>query len=426
MSSCNGIHIHPHDITDEGVEAIKTRLRAMGDIKYIFAEVNTIFERNPVPVGILPHNPVHDVVMGDATLHVDIDFSQCRLQQVKHQSLQAGEDCFNTLKENIAPDEFTVIPWVNVLNGHFTGDLDNNHVVDYKGVMQKHWICPNGSDVIDLWKTIFLGIKKQYGYNTFLIDRIRYPDWAGEAINPDQLYTCFCDKCCHKMTAQGLNVTAIKQRLGELVALLEQKEFEAFPLAFKNDPLIQSWVAFKQASVTEFVANLKQAMHAVDAEIELWLDLWSPKYSWLLGQNYTDLTKHASALKHFPYHKLGGGADVQGLINFYAHNEAEQERMFHSFLSLFDMPYDLSYQQFKQSGYPIEFVRDMNNHVRELSQDGTFIFSGIQMWNLPENELIDAITAANTSDCNALLYYCYGWAGDELFNAVSQFNAETL
>lgn len=424
MTKGNGIHLHPHDITDEGSRAITARLRKMGDIKYLFTEVNTIFERNPVPVGVLPHNPVQQVVMGDATLHVDIDFLECNLQQKKHISLADGEDCFKTLKDNIDDNEFTVIPWVNVLNGHFTGDLKNNHVVDYNGVIQPHWICPNGNDVIELWKTIFLGIKQKYGYSTFLIDRIRYPDWAGEMINPDQLYTCFCDKCCTEMGKKGIDVAAIKQRLAELVGHLDRGEFAAFPLAFKTDPLILAWVEFKQNSISNFVSNLQKEMKAVDSSIELWLDLWSPKYSWLLGQNYSELTKHCSVLKHFPYHKLGGGADVQGLINFYANNDVDQERMFQMFLTLFDMPYKLTYQQFKKSGYPIEFVRDMNNHVRELSQPDTFIFSGIQMWNLPENELIEAIKAANTSHCDALLYYCYGWAEDALFNAVSQFNID--
>lgn len=422
ITSSNGIHIHPHDISDEGVDTIKSRLRKMDDIKYVFAEVNTIFERNPVPVGILPHNPVHEVVMGNATLHVDIDFTGCNLQQKKDSSVLNGEDVFGTLKAEIDPNEFTIIPWVNVLNGDFTGDLDNNHVVDFKGKVQKHWICPNGSDVVEFWKTIFTQINAKYGYNTFLIDRIRYPDWAGEEINPNQLFSCFCEKCCLKMKQQGINVEALITRLTEVTALLDAGNYQEFVNQFKSSEIIKCWTDFKQQSVSSFVEKLTAEIAQVNPNINLWLDLWSPKYSWLMGQNYTELTKHSKALKHFPYHKLGGGADVQGLIEYYAKTESDQERMFQAFLSWFDMPYQLSYQKFKQSGYPIAFVKDMNDHVRQLSQPGTHIFSGIQMWNLPPNELLEAIKAANSSQCNALLYYCYGWAGDDLFDAVSQFN----
>ena len=422
ITRSNGIHIHPHDISDEGVDAIKSRMRKMGDIKYVFAEVNTIFERNPVPVGILPHNPIHEVVTGNATLHVDIDFSGCNIQQKKDISVEKGEDVFAQLKAEIDSREFEVIPWVNVLNGDFTGDLENNHVVDYKGIVQKHWICPNGADVVEFWKIIFTQINSKYGYSTFLIDRIRYPDWAGEEINPNQLFTCFCDKCSAKMVSQGIDVEALIKRLTEVIALLDTGYYQDFVTEFKSCEIIQRWTEFKQQSVSNLVETLIAEIAKVNPKIELWLDLWSPKYSWLLGQNYTELTKHSKALKHFPYHKLGGGADVQGLIEYYAKNEADQERMFTAFLSLFDMPYELTYQKFKQSGYPIAFVKDMNDHVRQLSQPGTHIFSGIQMWNLPASELLAAIKAANTSECNALLYYCYGWAGDDLFDAVSQFN----
>ncbi len=423
ISNDNGIHIHPHDVTDEGVEAIKSRLRKMGDIKYVFAEVNTIFERNPVPVGILSHNPVNEVVMGNATLHVDIDFSGCNIQQKQDISVLEGEDVFGTLKAEIDPSEFTVIPWVNVLNGDFTGDLDNNHVVDFKGEVQKHWICPNGDDVIDFWRAIFTQIQEKYGYDTFLIDRIRYPDWAGEEINPDQLFTCFCDKCRVKMVEQGIDVETLIKHLTEVTALLNEGHYQQFVDDFKASEIIKRWTDFKQQSVSSFVEALTAEISEVNPHINLWLDLWSPKYSWLLGQSYTELTKHSEALKHFPYHKLGGGADVQGLIEYYAKSEEDQERMFKAFLSLFDMPYELTYKQFKQSGYPIAFVKDMNNHVPSaFTYPGTHIFSGIQMWNLPANELLEAIKAANTSECNALLYYCYGWAGDDLFDAVSDFN----
>lgn len=58
--------------------------------------------------------------------------------------------------------------------------------------------------------------------------------------------------------------------------------------------------------------------------------------------------------------------------------------------------------------------------MRELSQAGTFIFSGIQMWNLPPDELIQAVRAAKASACDDLLYYCYGWADQALFDAVGE------
>ena len=86
------------------------------------------------------------------------------------------------------------------------------------------------------------------------------------------------------------------------------------------------------------------------------------------------------------------------------------------------MDYYLSYQAFKDRGYPISFVKNENNKVRALSQSGTKIFSGIQMWNLEEAHLIEALEAAYDSDADDVLYYCYGWAEIKLFHAVREWN----
>ena len=49
-----GIHLHPHDILDEGMENILQRIDGMQNVEHLFVELNTIFERNPYPVGVLP------------------------------------------------------------------------------------------------------------------------------------------------------------------------------------------------------------------------------------------------------------------------------------------------------------------------------------------------------------------------------------
>lgn len=186
--------------------------------------------------------------------------------------------------------------------------------------------------------------------------------------------------------------------------------------------MLKAWQTFRQQSVTQLVEKLLSDAKQTAGGITLWLDLWPPAYSWILGQNYHELTRYSSTLKHFPYHKLGGGADVQGLINHFAHDSESQERAFTAFKRLFELPYDNSYETFKQQGFPIHFVAEQNNKVRQLSQPNTFIYSGIQMWNLPASQLIEAVIAAEESACDDLLYYCYGWATQELFDAIGKHN----
>jgi hypothetical protein len=416
-----GIHLHPHDILDEGMENILQRIDGMQNVEHLFVELNTIFERNPYPVGVLPHNPVHESVMGNGMLHVNIDNPDTRLQQKIDPGVLAGNDPLRRVQQATEGTRYKVIPWVNILNGDFSGDIANNQVVDYRGRVIKYWLCPNAPDVADYWQKTFSRIKSLYGYDTFLIDRIRFPDWAGKEVNPAGLFTCFCPHCQQAMKAQDLAPEVVKDELDKIAAALAEGDF-AYPVeAFRDNPIIARWVAFRQQSVTGLVERILKNAKENIGDIHFWLDLWPPAYSWILGQDYRALTRLSGTLKHFPYHKLGGGADVQGLVNFFASDEAAHEPAFEAFKKLFNLPYALSYEDFKASGFPISFVKEQNDRVRQLSQEGTFIFSGIQMWNLPPEQLLEAVRAAEASACDDLLYYCYGWADQALFDAIGEY-----
>ncbi|CAH0120953.1 MULTISPECIES: hypothetical protein [unclassified Paenibacillus] len=417
-----GIQLHPHDIVDEGMPQIISYMKKLQDVRYVFPEVNTIFERNPYPVGILPRNPVHEVVYGTGTMHAILpSYENAGLDQRREPGLSADRDPLMIIKDAMRDEPFEVIPWLNILNGHFEGPLlANNLVTDVDGNVIPHWLCPNAPDVIDFWEKAFVDLYQRYGFATYMIDRIRYPDWAGQEVNPKGLLTCFCSHCQSKMTGQGLDVKAIKESLRTFAAQLKDKHFDDAVAYFGQNTHIRSWIAFRQESVSGFVERLIARVRKVNDAFAIWLDLWPPAYSWMLGQNYASITKLSPALKHFPYHKLGGGADVQGLIEYVAHTEEEREAAFRAFKTFFSLPYDVSYETFKAEGFPIRFVADQNNLVRELSDSRTRIFSGIQMWNLTPDNLIEAVKAGENSAADDLLYYCYGWAADELFDAIQR------
>ncbi len=75
----------------------------------------------------------------------------------------------------------------------------------------------------------------------------------------------------------------------------------------------------------------------------------------------------------------------------------------------------------KKEGFPIRFVAEQNKLARKKSQPDTHIFSGIQMWNIESEKLVEAVKAADESEADELIYYCYGWADRELFHAIGQY-----
>ncbi|WP_409341911.1 hypothetical protein [Paenibacillus sp. MBLB4367] len=416
-----GIHIHPHDILDEGPERIMERIGTLKDVRHLFPAANMMFERNPYPVGILPHNPKRSFVQSTGAFHLAIDTASLYpgLFQRVDESIQTGSDPLRSLLERTRGTDYEVVPWFNVLNGDFAGHkAEANAVVDFRGNAVDHWLCPNGEDVVPMWSRLLGEAHRRYGCRTFMIDRIRFPDWAGKRTNPSGLFSCFCGRCRTKMEEQGLNPGKLIEAMENVAGLLGQKKFGEAQQTMSASLLIQAWVRFRQESVTAFVGSLIAATKE-HADAAFWLDLWPPSYAWLLGQDYAALTKLCGVLKHFPYHKLGGGADVQGLIEYFAADTEERENAFQAFMRLFRFDYDLSYGEFQQKGYPIRFIGEENARVRALSAPGTQIYSGVQMWNLPPEELADAITAAKASAADDLIYYCYGWAGDELFATAS-------
>lgn len=415
----SGIHLHPHDILDEPMAEIRARLEMLQDVQYVLPEVNTIFERNPVPVGELPHNPVHRVVFGDGSLHAVLpSYAELGLEQRRSPTVSADHDPLMIIKDAMTGTGIDVVGWLNVLNGDFRGSLlEENAVVDYAGRIIDHWLCPNGPNVLALWQRILTDLSHRYGFTTYMIDRIRYPDWAGATIDANQLLTCFCHRCQEQMQVDGLDVQRVRSAIGQWRDLIKNGRFDQSVAYFGGSDILRAWQAFRQRSVTNFVSQLIQSGREVNPDITFWLDLWPPAYGWFLGQDYSSLTRLAPAFKHFPYHRLGGGADVQGLIKHIAAPGKEQEA-FTAFLRFFELPYDLTYEEFKTDGFPIRFVADQNDIARSQAGPDTRIFCGVQMWNLTPQDLVEAVRAAERSSADDILYYCYGWAGDDLFEAI--------
>mgnify|MGYP000899690490 FL=1 len=64
------IQVHPHDVRDEGAETVVSNVAQRAGIRTIIAETGTLEERHPYPKGELEHNPIHNVVITNASFEV--------------------------------------------------------------------------------------------------------------------------------------------------------------------------------------------------------------------------------------------------------------------------------------------------------------------------------------------------------------------
>ncbi|HEX7712688.1 MAG TPA: hypothetical protein VF531_01590 [Bacillota bacterium] len=413
------IHVHPHDIRDEGAERVVENITELGKIKTIIAEAMTLEERHPYPDGVLPHNPRHSVVVSWATLEVPLSgrlFSGLSIQPVPSAEVLAGNDYIGLLRKAAAVGGATVIPWVKGLNGAFSGRIEDLSVKTLDGQPVPTWLCPSRPETFEYIASLIEGILDRYPSEAILLDRMRYPDWSGANVQPERMLTCFCDSCCRMMEDEGIDLALLKSVLKRFLKQPDQPggRFQNLSGAELNE--IRKWLGFRAALITRLVDRVSTQVKIYNQtrhmNTKFWLNLWPPSFAWFLGQDYQALGRLCDGAKHFPYHRLGGGADLKGLVEALAiHEDREaQEKIFLMVMELLQIPYAMSFEKFKEFGFPVDFVGRETGIAKQAFGHCKQIFSGIQIWNTPMEEIDKACDSARRGDADGFFFYCYGWA----------------
>lgn len=383
-------------------------------IRTIIAEAMTLEERHPYPDGVLPHNPRHSVVVSRATLEVPLSdslFSGLPIQPVPSAEVSAGDDYIGLLRKAAAVQGATVIPWIKGLNAAFSGRIEDLSVKTLDGQPVLTWLCPSRPETFEYITALIEGILDRYPSEAILLDRMRYPDWSGANVQPGRMLTCFCDSCCRMMEDEGIDLALLKTVLKRFLKRPDPSDLYGVEL---NE--IKKWLAFRAALITRLVDRVRTQVKAYNQtrhmNTKFWLNLWPPSFAWFLGQDYQALGRLCDGAKHFPYHRLGGGADLKGLVEALAIHEGReaQEKIFLMIMKLLQIPYALSFEKFKEFGFPVDFVCRETGLAKQAFGPDKQIFSGIQIWNTPMDEIDKACDSALRGHADGFFFYCYGWA----------------
>ncbi|NMB19515.1 MAG: hypothetical protein GX979_01485, partial [Firmicutes bacterium] len=135
---------------------------------------------------------------------------------------------------------------------------------------------------------------------------------------------------------------------------------------------------------------------------------------------YANLDQLCEGTKHFPYHRLGGGADLGAFVQALAGDDPiSQEKVFADLTNLLKLG-TISFAEYKQKGLPVSFVTEQTKWGKDHFGENK-IFTGIQIWDIPETEIKDTIEAALQGGADGLFFYCYGWATLKALDAVGEF-----
>jgi len=427
------IQLHPHDVRDEGATRTVENILKRAKIHTIIPETATLDERHPYPRGILPHNPLHDVVNTKALLEVPLPkdyFSNLQFSPVQSKKAQSGNDYIGKLITVANKYGISVIPWVKGLNASFEGDISSFAIQTIQGKIVSTWLCPSKSKTVEYVIQLLKGIVGHYSSQAVMLDRMRYPDWSGDKVRPERMLTCFCPKCEKGMEEYGIDLALLKNELNKILSAYHQNPEKLLDLQISTEGKIEikKWILFRQENITRLTTKVSNSLRRWSEEVgvgkKFWLNLWSPSFAKFLGQNYNSLAEICDGAKHFPYHRLGGGADLAGLVKELAGEDEDlQEKIFNLVIKILGLPYDLSFKKFKDIGLPVEFVARETSIAKEQFKDKP-IFSGIQIWDVPENDIIKACKAANEGNTDGYFYYCYGWAPFKALDVVGKIESK--
>ena len=393
------IQVHPHDIRDEGAETVVRNIVERAGIRTIIAETGTLEERHPYPQGELEHNPVHSVVYTDACFEIPASADWFRALPFRPRlSPQAkmGQDYIEDLLAVAPHHGAEIMPWVKALNAAFEGGIEEACVRTFTGEPILTWLCPNNPLAEEYVRSLVLNMLERYPSRAILVDRLRYPDWSGASVSIERMLTCFCPHCVRKMETEGIDLAPLSRLLegfsGESFLLqdwLERKD---------EAEVLKAWFRFRTESVTRLAERIWRDVQKwrlrKGVNVDYWLNLWPPSFAPFLGQDYVSLGRLCEGAKHFPYHKLGGGADLAAFVQALAGkgSPAKQEEVFGELTALLRLG-SLTFAEYQRSGLPVSFVAEQTRYGKE-SFGANRIFTGVQIWNIPDSEIQSAIRAA--------------------------------
>lgn len=421
----HAIQVHPHDVRDEGAELVVERIVERAGLRVVAPEVMTVEERHPYPRGELPHNPLHRVVVTEARLEVPLGaaaFDGLPFRPVVSQRALAGYDYIGELVRVAASRGVRMVPWIKALNGAFSGQAPVQQMLDGEPVPT--WLCPSRPETREYLVRLVEAVMERYEVDALLLDRLRYPDWSGARVCPQRLLTCFCDACVQAMSKEGIDVRQLTAQLSPLShAGDDPASFVAFWRAYSEQgPTedLRAWLAFRTRAITTLARDVRAALDARLSGATFWLNLWPPSFGWLLGQDMRALAPVCDGAKIFPYHRLGGGADLAGLVKAVSPRPSEQEEVFRAFTQALGLPYGLSFDEFQVAGLPIDFVGDETRKAVEAFGPRRPVFAGIQIWDTPLEEIPASCGVAKAAGAAGFFHYCYGWASLEALDVVGR------
>lgn len=427
-----GLQVYAYDVNDEGADAVVNAALQIGAgiifvaVSYLDHITTTKKDRAPA----LQHNPHRQKHGIEAYIHPTADrYPPGLVPPVGDDPGLDGDAAYESLKQAAEPYGITVIPWVLFLSQRVAEHVQETQVVNAAGDFIKGWLCPSRPNTIRFVQGLVEDIIEKHHPPAIFIDGVRFPEPGPHGLI--DFCSCFCDSCYAEAKARGIDLEIVRRSLIRQVDALKKnpKEFAEEMVANLSSGFgmlrmmaaqssILDWLRFRHSMIERIIATIKKK---ADGRTDLWLDVWPPSYGWLLGQDLSLMAPYAQLARPFTYHRLGGGADIPGLIGSISPDHDIQQALYRFFQAFFNFPGPSTFEEFLEGGLDPEFITVESVLTKEMLAGRSKMLAGLQIWHVGKDGVCSALEHAHKAETDGVIIHCYGWATSDEISAAGQW-----
>ncbi len=136
--------------------------------------------------------------------------------------------------------------------------------------------CPNDAEIVDArLNAVLEKAKKLPTLKGIFVDGARFASFASVE-GAESFFSCFCPRCMAKMEMMGFDAENIRAAVGRLM--------ETRRVADADRLFLQSWFAFREACVKEYMEKFAAAVHALPGGLLAGAFVFAPSLGAYVGQ----------------------------------------------------------------------------------------------------------------------------------------------
>ena len=354
-------------------------------------------------------------------------FNKSKLKPIKYNRDVLGEFLREAKRYGIKVSA-TIVTIVDPLH---VKEYPSLSVKDVYGNSHSYAFCPNNKFVRAYLCSLARNIAMEYDIDELELDYIRFKRSRDESLLPLHLFIgryCYCEYCKRKAIDYGIEWNELINSVKEIMMISSTKNFKRFfdnyssigdiIRLYMERPEISKWLNFRSRSIADLVSDIKNCIK--DSGVKLSADLFYPRISWQVGQDYRLLGEILDSIKPMIYNIRMGAWETRYLRKILKIIGNKYEEKLKNFLELILGIRIKSLDNFEIKGADPEIVLEEMKRAKSLTSIKTL--AGLYSINILPDELLRVSKNAIKAGAEGLYYFSFSKTSKENLEVIKSIN----